>query len=448
MRIANGACGALLALAAVWAAGPARAEDPVALYGGDANDVFAVHGQATVTDQYHPRFSAPYQGPNSLNPGQRGDETADTTLYLGVRPWRGAEFWIDPEIDQGFGLSGTRGVDAFTSGEAYKVGKSTPYPKLQRAFLRQTLALGGDKHKTDADLNTFAGETTENRLVITLGKFSVVDVFDTNKYAHDARNDFLNWALIDTGTYDYAANAWGFTYGGAVEWYQGDWTLRGGLFDLSLVPNSTHLDEHAHQYQTDLEVERRYKLLGQDGAVRVTGFVSDGRMGRYSDALALALATGQAPDVALVRHFHARIGVSVNLEQAVSEDLGVFVRAGHADPQYEGYEFTDMDNTLAVGLSLKGKRWSRKDDTVGAAVEVGEASHDAYAYFNAGGIGILAGDGRLPHPGPETVLETYYNLALAAFAHVTADYQFVANPAFNTDRGPVSVFGLRLHLQR
>lgn len=425
----------------------AHADNPPALAGGGESDAFAIHGQATFTDQYHPRFSSPYQGPYSLNPGQRGDETADATLYLGVRLWRGAEVWIDPEIDQGFGLSATLGVDAFTSGEAYKIGKSTPYPKLPRAFLRQTIDLGGAKHKTDADLNSFAGETTENRLVLTVGKLSVVDVFDTNKYAHDPRNDFLNWGMIDTATYDYAANAWGYTYGAALEWYQGGWTLRGGLFDLTLVPNSTHLDEHAHQYQTDAEVERDYTVFGRDGAIRLTGFLSDGRMARYADAVALAMATGDPANVALVRHFHARTGLSMNLEQAVSDDLGVFARAGHAEPQFEAFEFTDMDNSIAVGLSLKGPSWNRKEDAVGLAVERGEASHDAIAYFNAGGLGILAGDGKLPHPGPETVIETYYRLPVATYAHVTADYQFIDNPAFNRDRGPVSVFGVRLHLQ-
>ncbi|MGC1303656.1 MAG: carbohydrate porin [Caulobacteraceae bacterium] len=424
----------------------ALAPPPAEAAGGE-DGAFAVHGQATFTDQYHPGFTSPYAGGNSLNPGQRSAETADVTLYAGVRPWRGAEFWVEPEIDQGFGLSNTLGVDAFTSGEAYKVGDSTPYFKLPRAFLRQTIELGGDSQKVDSDLSTFAGETTADRLVLTIGKFGVPDVFDTNKYAHDPRNDFLNWAVIDTGAFDYAANAWGFTYGAALEWYQGDWTLRGGLFDLSTTPNSTHLDNRFSQYQIDAEIERRYRLFGQDGAVRLTGFNSDGRMGRYADAVALAQATGQPANIALVRHFRARAGLSVNIEQAISDDLGVFARAGHSDPQYEGFEFTDMDNTAAAGLSLKGSAWKRKDDTFGLAVEVGEASHDAYAYFNAGGLGILAGDGMLPHPGPETVVETYYSLAAFKYGHVTLDYQFVDNPAFNRDRGPVSVLGLRLHVQ-
>ncbi len=425
----------------------ASADDSDAIFGGGASDQFALHGQDTITEQYHPRFASPYRGPQSLDPGERGDETVDVTAFLGARLWKGAEIWLDPEIDQGFGLSDTLGVDGFTSAEAYKIGKSSPYPKVQRLFIRQTLDLGGESKKVDADMNQFAGSQTENRIVVTIGKMSVVDVFDTNKYAHDPKNDFLNWALVDTGTFDYAADAWGYTYGGAAEWYQGPWTLRAGLFDLSGVPNNKNLDKSFHQYQVDGEIERRFTLFGHDGAVRVTGFVSRGRMGRYDDAVTLADATGAAADIALVRHYHSRVGVSFNAEQAVTDDLGLFLRAGHADGRYEGYEFTDMDNTFAAGLALKGARWGRKDDTVGFAGVIDQASDSAQAYFNAGGTGILAGDGILPHPGAEKIIETYYRLPVLTFTQLSFDYQFVDNPAFNRDRGPVSVFGVRLHTQ-
>ena len=448
-RYARSVSAASLLVAAALVLTPkiARADDPDAIFGGGEGDLFALHAQGTVVDQYHPRFRSPYEGPQSLNPGQRGDETVDVTAFLGVRPWKGAELWMDPEIDQGFGLSDTLGVDAFTSAEAYKVGKSSPYPKIQRLFLRQTVDLGGGVSKVDADMNQFAGSQTENRLVLTLGKFSVVDVFDTNKYAHDSKNDFLNWAVVDTGTFDYAADAWGYTYGGAAEWYQGPWTLRAGLFDLSGVPNNKNLDKSFHQYQIDLEIERRYTLFGQDGAVRVTGFDSRGRMGRYDDATALAAADGEPANIALVRHYNTRLGLSFNVEQAVGSDLGLFARGGHADGRYEGYEFTDMDNVLTAGLSLKGTRWGREDDVFGAAAVIDSASDAAHAYFNAGGLGILAGDGTLPHPGAEQVIETYYSLPVAKFTHLSVDYQFVQNPAFNRARGPVSVVGVRLHAQ-
>ena len=276
----------------------------------------------------------------------------------------GRRVWVDPEIDQGFGLSGTLGVAGFTSGEAYKVGASVPYARVPRAFIRQTVDLGGDSQKVDSDLNKFSGSQTANRLVITVGKFGVTDVFDNNKYAHDPRNDFMNWALIDTGTFDYAADAWGFTYGAAAEWYQGDWTVRGGVFDLSIVPNSTELDPTFDQFQWVGEIERRYELWGQPGKVAVTGFLSRGRMGSYADALALAAATGGVPSTAAVRQYTSRGGLSVNIEQQITEQLGAFARAGFANGDIEPYEFADIDRTVAAGLSLNGKSWGRPDDTL------------------------------------------------------------------------------------
>ena len=247
-------------------------------------DNWSVHAQTTYLIQGDPLFRSPYRGTNSLIPGQ-SHETWDATFYLGLRLWPGAEFWFNPEIDQGFGLSGTLGVAGFPSGEAYKVGDAYPYARIPRMFIRQTIGLGGGTEKVEPGANQFGGSQATDRLVFTLGKFAVTDVFDTNKYAHDPRTDWMNWALVDTGTFDYAADAWGYTYGAAVEWYQGPWTLRAGLFDLSIVPNSEELDPTFSQFQSVLEVERRYKLWEQPGKIAVTGFLSRGRMGTYDAAV-------------------------------------------------------------------------------------------------------------------------------------------------------------------
>jgi high affinity Mn2+ porin len=421
-------------------AGTARAQDAVP-------ETYAVHMQATATLQGHPAFRSPYRGDQSLDPGARGDETADVTLYAGVRPWAGAELWINPEIDQGFGLSNTLGVAGFPSGEAYKVGKRDPYLKLPRLFLRQTIGLGGEAQPVEGDLNVLGGKQQADRLVITVGKFGAPDVFDTNAYAHDPRQDFMNWSLIDTGSFDYAADAWGFTYGAAAEWYTGPWTVRAGLFDLSTVPNSTTLDPKFQQYQGVGEIERRYDLGGRMGRVLLTGFVTHGRMASFADAIALSRATGQSADVTLVRRMQDRSGVSLDVEQPITNELGAFIRAGTADGSKEPYEFADIDRTVAFGLSEGGKPWGRADDKLAAAVVVNAISSQHQAYLAAGGTGILVGDGQLPHPGSETILETYYSLQMIKGLHVTADYQFVSNPAYNRDRGPVSIFGLRLHAQ-
>jgi high affinity Mn2+ porin len=408
-------------------------------------DVWAVHGQTTFVSQYAAPFSAPYGGPNSLA-ANAGRETFDATAYLGLRLWQGAEAWINPEIDQGFGLSGTLGVAGFTSGEAYKTGSEDPYAKLQRAFIRQTINVGGETQQLEAGINQFAASQTTDRLVLTLGKFSVGDIFDTNKYAHDPRADFLNWSVIDTGTFDYAADAWGFSVGGAAEWYQGDWTLRGGVFDMSIVPNSAQLDPQFGQFQWIGEIEHRHELWGQPGKVAVTGFLSRGRMGSYQDAIDLAALTGGAADIAAVREYRSRGGVSINLEQQLSRDIGLFARAGFANGDIEPYEFTDIDRTAAMGLSVQGRSWGRPDDTFGIAGVVNGITREHEAFLNAGGTGILVGDGQLPHPGPEQILEAYYSFPLS-FWRVSFDYQFIVNPAYNRDRGPVSVIATRLHAQ-
>jgi high affinity Mn2+ porin len=419
----------------------ANSADPPAL----ETDMFAIHGQTTFLEQYVFPFRNPYSGGNSLDPNQ-GRETWDTTAFLGMRLWRGAEAWINPEIDQGFGLSNTLGVAGFTSGEAYKVGASVPYARLPQAFIRQTIDLGGESRKIDGGANQFSGSQTDDRLVLTVGKFAVTNIFDTNKYAHDAKNDFMNWSILDTGTFDYAADAWGYTYGAAAEWYQGDWTLRGGIFDLSIVPNSAELDSHFGQFQWIAEVERRYELWGQPGKLAVTGFLSRGRMGSYDDAIALAAAIGGPASTAAVRQYTSRGGLSLNLEQQINEQLGVFARAGWADGNIEPYEFSDIDRTVAAGFSLNGKQWGRPDDTVGVAGVINGISAAAQSYFNAGGLGILVGDGMLPHPGLEHIVEAYYALPVSYF-RLTLDYQFIVNPAYNADRGPASVVAARLHAQ-
>ncbi|MGB3743371.1 MAG: carbohydrate porin [Xanthobacteraceae bacterium] len=415
--------------------------------GPDALDLgsFVVHGQTTFVEQYAPPFRSPYVGQNSLIPNQ-GRETWDVTAGVGVKLWQGAELWFDPEIDQGFGLSATVGVAGFPAGTAFKVGASVPYARLQKMFLRQTIDLGGETQKTDAGFNQFAGSQTADRLVVTIGKFAATDVFDVNKYANNPRKDFMNWALINTGTFDYAADAWGYTYGAAAEWYQDKWTFRGGWFDLAVVPNSLDLDLSFRQLQWLGEIERRYDLWGHPGKLAVTGFLSQARMGSFQDAIALAQATGGPANIAAVRKYQSRGGVSVNLEQEVSTDLGVFMRAGWADGNVEPYSYTDVDRTVAAGLSLKGKQWGRPEDTFGLASIVNDISKVHQQFLNAGGLGILVGDGMLPHPGAEQIIETYYAFPLFA-ATVTLDYQFVVNPAYNRDRGPVSVIGARVHAE-
>jgi high affinity Mn2+ porin len=407
-------------------------------------DNWTIHGQTTFVSQYAPPFHAPYHGPNSLD-SNAGRETWDATLYVGVSPWQGAEIWVNPEIDQGFGLSNTLGLAGFPSAEAYKLGFDDPYLRVPRYFIRQTIDFGAATEKVDADINQFAGKQSPDRLVLTVGKFSVSDIFDTVKYAHDPRNDFLNWTLVDAGTFDYAADSWGFTYGATAEVYYGPWALRGGLFDLSIIPNSLELDRF-HEFQIMYEVERRHEIFGQPGSIMFDGFVTRGRMGNFDEAIVFAQEFGGTPDTANVRRYQSRPGFNLNFEQQIVPNVGAFGRFGWANGNVEPYEFTDVDRTASTGVQLSGKLWGRADDTFGLAGVVNMISAPHIAYLNAGGLGILIGDGQLPHPGPEQIIETYYSFPLGAL-RATLDYQFFMNPGYNRDRGPVSVLGTRLHAQ-
>ncbi len=415
----------------------------------DASDKFwAIHVQATDVLQYKPAFRSPYEGTNSLLGAADTSNTVAASVFFGLHPWRGGQLWLDMDMNQGFAPSNTLGVAGYVNGEGAKVGHHSPYYRPQRYFFRQTIDLGGGEDQVDPDLFEFGGKTTKNRVVITLGKFSLTDVMDDNQYAHDPANDFLNWALIDTGSFDYAADAWGFSYGGFADWDQGVWSLRGGVMALSTVPNGPHLTSNFGQFQLDGEVERRQSWFGgREGKIKLLVFATRGNMGSFGDAVSLGGATHATPDTGLVRHYRTRPGISLNIEQPISDDAGLFLRAGLDSGQYESYEYTDIDDTVAGGAALAGTRWGRKDDTVALAVVVNGISKAHEAYLAAGGLGPLIGDGRLPHPGAEAILETYYSIAVIKGVHLTVDSQTIANPAYNRDRGPAEVIGLRLHGQ-
>ena len=427
----------LLSLLLMLGAIPARADD----------EIYALHGQATFVDQYHPAFASPFQGLNSLDPGSRGEETFDMTLFASLRLWQGGALYVNPELDQGFGLSNTLGVAGFPSGEAYKVGKSSPYFRLQRLFFRQSFGLGGEEQTIAPAANQLGVTQASDTLTLTFGKLSVTDIFDANQYAHDPKGDFMNWSLIDSGAFDYAADAWGYSYGLAAEWNQ-DWcTARAGLFDLSRVPNTTELETGFDQFELVSEMEARHTLLGAPGKIKLLAFLNRGRMGSYQAAVRLADATGAIPDTALVRQYTSRAGGVINLEQSITGELGGFARLSLDDGSEEADEFTEINRSVALGLSLKGSPWGRADDTVGLALVNNAISKSAQTYFAKGGPGILIGDSALPHYGTENIVETYYSFAATGWLALAADYQLIVNPAYNADRGPVSVLGLRLHSQ-
>jgi high affinity Mn2+ porin len=405
---------------------------------------WSLHGQLTSVTQRHGQFRSPYEGANSLRSVEGSKTTQDATLFLGLRPWTGGELYLNPELDRGLGLSDTLGAAGFPSGAAYKVGHHSAYGRLQRAFLRQVLALGDAPGQPQAaGANQLAGPRPADKLTLTLGKFSAVDVFDGNAYAHDPRADFLNWSVIDAGAFDYAADAWGYTLGAAAELARGEWTGRLGLFALSREPNSTHLDRSFGQHQWVAEVEHRHRLGERPGVLRLLAFASRARMGSYDDAV----AAGTPADASAVRGMRGKQGWSVNLEQELTADLGGFARFSRNDGRTEAFDFTDINRSLSAGLSMSGAAWGQAGHRLGLALALNSLSTPARRYFAAGGLGILVGDGRLDRYGSERIAEVFYALPLVTGVTLTLDLQRLHNPGYNTERGPVSVVGARLHAE-
>jgi len=385
-------------------------------------------------------------GANSLSAGNEGKENFDVTLYGGMRLWRGAELWLNPEVDQGFGLSNTHGVAGFPNGEI-GAGNADPYIRLQDAFIRQTINLGGATNKVEADINQMPGRNSTDRLVVTAGKFSVTDIFDNNHYAHDPRNDFLNFAIIDMGSFDYASDAWGYTEGASLEGYWSRFAARAGFFVMSKVPGSEMLETNFSEFQIPVELEEDHTFMGNPGKLRALFFLTHAQMASYDEATQIAIATVTTPDLADIRSTHTKMGGGLNLEQQLTDTLGAFARVGYTQGSLEAYDFTDINETASFGLSLNGKNWNRPKDTVGLGFAVNNISNQGKEFLAAGGMGILVGDGQLSDAAAEQIIETYYSFSVTDYAKLSADYQFIDNPAYNTQRGPVSVFGVRGHIQ-
>ena len=404
------------------------------------SEVWSLHFQATGIEQGHPSFSSPYSNQNSLLAEEDSEETVTSTLFLGRKLWKGAELYVNPEVFQGFGLSKTSGVAGFPNGEANGAGSRTPKPYVARLFLRQTIGLGSAQESISSDKNQLASDQDLSRITITIGKLSALDIFDNNSYSQDPRTQFLNWALVSNGAWDYPADNKGYTQGLALEYNQPRWTLRWGSFRVPLAANSPHLDRRLGKALGHvMELEERYSFLERPGKVRVLGFLNRARMGLYKKSMS-------SLDVTQSRAYRSKYGFGMNAEQELTKDLGTFMRLGWDDGQTETLAFTEIDRTASLGISLKGTSWRRPHDTVGLAGLMNGLSKNHRSYLAAGGFGFIIGDGRLDY-APEEILEIYYDLTIIRGISLAFDYQWVNHPAYNEDRGPVSILSGRLHYE-
>lgn len=427
--------------------------DPV-LGGGLVSDLdnWSLHEQSTLIGQAAWPFPAAYSGLNSLYSGFQARDTWSVTGFFGYKPWNGTEFYFDPEPFQGFGLSQTRGLAGFPNGEALKAGYDYPHYNTARLFVRETFGFGGEQEELEDGQNQVASKVDVSRLTFTLGKLAIPDIFDNNTYSHDPRSSFMNWSLMDAGAFDYAADQKGYSWGTAAEFNQKTWAVRTGYFLEPDVPDGNNIDTRLGQRgQYLLELEERFNIFSQPGKLRLTGWESECYCGSFSETLANpyldpATAPAGSPGIAATRQTRAEYGFIVNLEQAVTNDLGLFARLSWQDGQTEIMAWTDIDESASFGTVLKGTSWGRPDDKIGVAGVVNGLSSEYQAFLAAGGLGINIGDGALDYR-PEGILETYYSLSVAKWAALTLDYQFVANPGYNAARGPVSIGAIRFHVE-
>jgi high affinity Mn2+ porin len=427
------------------------------------------HAQTTLIPNFQPGFGAKYSGPNSLGTAPDRQGTISGDLYFGAPLWHGAELHADVLLWQGFGLSNSFGLESFPDADAYKAGTADPRFMLSHFFVRQTFGLGGEQEEVPDGQFTLLGKRDISRLTITAGRLNMAELFDYNTYNHDPHTQFMSWASTIL-TWDYPSDTIGFTTGVSFELNQPDWAVRYGWFQLPSHPNGFTSDDRIFTWPVEsgeqtsdgefwkqwgmmLELERRWKLADHPGAIRLQAWTDFGRFASYNSATRLLLASPPPPNTPpgaeitvpqAAFGFHDKYGFGVNWEQEIAKNVGVFGRVGWQDGQTAAAAYNDADWTLQLGVSVKGAAWRRPGDTFGLDGNIVGASSQQQAFLKAGGTGILDGDGNLTY-ATEKSLETYYDFAVGKGCHLALDYQFFADPAFNRDRGPVSVFGGRFH---
>ena len=413
------------------------------------------HFQVTVISQIHSGFKAAYSGTNSLSDTvESGATSVTSTLFLGRRLWKNAAAYFNPELSGGRGLSYAVGIAGALNGETYRIGDPSPSVAIARAYLQQMIPLGHTGYeKADEGANQVAGKIPSRRITISAGKFSMSDFFDRNSYSHDPRTQFLNWSLMSNGAWDYPANTKGYTEGLVAELVLPNWALRLSSVAVPKIANHPALEyQFGKAHSETAELERSFNIDKRPGVIRLLFSYTASRAPSYEEGLN-ALKAGDTTLLQVISGNRERTsfgghkaGIFLNAEQQIADDMGVFARLGWNDGKYATWAFTEIDQTLHAGLYLKGSRWKRNDDAVGVAAVVNGISSEHRAFLKAGGYGFIIGDGNLNY-GHESIIETYYNARLLPNFWASIDYQFVNNPGYNKDRGPVHVFAVRGHIE-
>lgn len=404
--------------------------------------------QATSIGDYHGTFKAAYSGPLSLGNYMERDVSLTTTLFFTARLEQNTFLVFNPEIAGGKGFSGVTGFGNPPNGEIPRVASALPKPYIARLYVQHDFGFGNAMERQESDENQLAGDRPLNRYSVYAGRFTITDFFDDNNYTHDPRTQFMAWGVMYNGAWDYPADTRGYTWGIVQELHTKSWAFRYGIVAEPQVANGSVFDRRLFRDHGQVwEVERRYSWRKRDGAVRVLAYDNRSQGGNYGDALKLAAQTGTTPDVTQTAHVGTlKYGTGISFDQAITSDMGFFVRLGWNDGKTQSFAFTAIDRLASGGVSLKATRWHRKFDVVGTSFTAGGLSGVHHQYLAAGGLDFLIGDGKLNY-APEYVWESFYSARLFPGFFATFDFQRDANPAYNQDRGPVNIYSLRLHME-
>lgn len=407
---------------------------------------FSLHFQQTTVTQGHPRYYAKYTGLNSLSTKEEIKTTLTSTLFLSARLWKHGYVIVNPEMAGGEGVSEARGIAGFTNGESFRVGDPKPVIYLARGVFHQYFSLGKGKQFNEDDINTVADSIPQKYIHVVAGKFCLSDYFDANTYSHDPREQFLNWSLMSNGAWDYAANTRGYTHAVMLEAVTPKLSLRAAFALLPTYANGPVLNPDISKSRSmQVELEKSFQLFGHASLAHVLVFQNAAGMFNYKTITPhVSDSLFNADDYR--KSTRKKLGVGLNIETALNPNSGIFFRAGWNDGKNETWAYTEIDQSISAGYAYKMNCWKSHESTLGVAIAVNGISKDHRAYLAAGGYGFIIGDGELLRYKPEFIAETYYNLWVVKNLSLALNYQLVVNPAYNPDRGPVHVGGLRAHI--
>ena len=430
---------------------PTSDDSMPAMFPHPESDKIWISGQANFISQWHPTFHSPYQGTNSLTPEAEGATSRVLTLFTGLRVSHLTEFLCDVQETGGSGLSNALGVAGFFNLDVVRNPTLSKAPYVARLMFHQIIPLGSKKVASERNPLSLFSELPERRLELRFGKMSLVDFFDLNMYGTDSSFQFMNWTVDNNGAWDYAADTRGFTYAALLEFHDRNYAVRFAEALMPKVANGIHLEADLSLARSEnVELELHGRVVGKErGTVRLLSYVNHANMGNYRQQVNEWLANHATPVPEITNHplqTTVKYGFATSFEQPLKNWIGVFGRWGWNEGQYESFAYTETDQTWQFGVGGTGARWGRRFDRMGFAFVTNGISRDHARYLGFGGLGFLLGDGKLNY-GRENIIESYYTLHLWKGVYPSFDLQYMTNPGYNRDRGPVIVPSIRFHVE-